>query len=65
MADGYGDRLARGSSSASFGIAPQLTQDQWDAMWAEPEAEKANASPNSYSNLIVQALHSNTVTDRD
>jgi len=65
MADGYGDRLARGSSSASFGIAPQLTQDQWDAMWAEPEAEKANASPNSYSKLIVQALHSNTVKDGD
>ena len=65
MADGYGDRLARGSSSASFGIAPQLTQDQWDAMWAEPEAEKANASPNSYSKLIVQALHPLQINPRD
>lgn len=31
----YGDRLASGGKSASFMPAQGITQERWDAIWAE------------------------------
>jgi hypothetical protein len=30
-----GDALARGARSATFGPAAKITQEKWDAIWAE------------------------------
>lgn len=30
-----GDSLARGAKSATFGPAAKISQERWDAIWAE------------------------------